>query len=504
VNHPVVKAAVAALTGAAVLIGSPACAPTRPGGGEAGSPSGTAGPGSAVPRATGARLFSVSCTSAGNCTAGGTYRTSSANGQALVVSEVHGVWGQGVEVPGTGALNASGGAGVGSVSCASAGNCSAGGFYTGDRHAPRDQQAFVVSEVNGVWGQAIPVPGLAALNTGYSAGVGPVSCGAAGNCSAGGTYEDSSLREHTFVVSEVNGVWGKAEQIPGTTGGAQLTALSCTSAGTCGAAGFGTTATAPPAFVASEVHGVWGQAEAVPGLAALDQGHNATVDGLSCTSAGTCSADGFYTDRAGDELAFVASEAGGVWGKAEQIPGATAPRYQMAEPVPMSCASAGNCSTGGQFGGPTAVQAFVASQINGVWGKAEQVPGSGALNTAHLATVITVSCGAAGNCSAGGYYTRRASEHAFVVSEVNGVWGKAEQVPGLAALNTGYLVQVTSVSCTSAGNCTAVGYYTDSSAGVEQAFVVSQVNGVWGRAEEIHGPAAPRNSRATETSLDAR
>jgi hypothetical protein len=502
VNHPVVTAAVAALTGAAVLIGSPACAPTLAAGREAGSPGGTAVPRSAVPRATGARLFSVSCPSVGSCGAGGAYYTSSGHEQALVVSEVHGVWGHGEEVPGTGVLNASGGAEVGSVSCASAGNCSVGGYYTGDSHAPRDRQAFVASEVNRVWGKAEQVPGLAALNTGYSAGVGSVSCGAAGNCSAGGTYDDSSLGEHAFVVSEVNGVWGKAEQIPGTTGGAQLTALSCTSAGTCTAAGFYTAKTATQAFVVSEVHGVWGKAEQIPGLAALNQGHNAGAASLSCTSAGSCGAGGFYTDSAGDELAFVASEVNGVWGQAMQIPGATVPGYQMAEPVSMSCASAGDCSTGGQFGGPTSAQAFVASQVDGVWGRAEQVPGSGAFNTGHLAQLSVVSCTPPGNCGAGGYYTGGAGhEQAFLVSRANGVWGKAEQVPGLAALNTGNLAQVTSVSCVLAGNCIAAGFYTAKT--VQQAFVVSQVNGVWGKAEEIHGPAAPRKSSATETSLDA-
>jgi cytochrome c551/c552 len=445
----------------------------------------------------GARLVSVSCASEGNCAAGGEYFTGSGHGQALVVSEVNGVWGRGQEVPGTGALNTAGAAEVTSVSCASAGDCSAGGYYTGGAHAPNDQQAFVVSEVNGVWGRAEQVPGSGRLNTGHIAEVRSVSCGAAGNCSAGGTYEDSSLGEHAFVVSQAHGVWGQAGQIPGTTGGgAQLVALSCTSAGSCGAAGFYTTTTATQAFVASQVNGTWGKAEPIPGLAALNQGRNAAAASLSCTSAGACGAAGMYTDSAGRELAFAASQVHGVWGKARPIPGATAPRYQMAEPLSVSCASAGNCATGGQFGGPTAAQAFVASQIHGIWDQAEQVPGSGALNTGHLAQVSTVSCGAVGNCGAGGYYTGSAgAEQAFVASQVNGTWGKAGPIPGLAALNTGHTAQLTSVSCTSAGNCSAAGMYTGS-AGIQQAFVASQVNGTWGKAEEIHGPAAPRNGTA--------
>jgi len=86
-----------------------------------------------------------------------------------------------------------------------------------------------------------------------------------------------------------------------------------------------------------------------------------------------------------------------------------------------------------------------------------------------------VSCGSAGNCSAGGYYTRsrfRFTE-ALVVSEVNGTWRKAEEVPGIAALNKGGGAWITSVSCPSAGHCSAGGHYQDESYAA-QAFVVSR------------------------------
>ncbi|HXP19639.1 MAG TPA: hypothetical protein VN840_08335, partial [Streptosporangiaceae bacterium] len=84
------------------------------------------------------------------------------------------------------------------------------------------------------------------------------------------------------------------------------------------------------------------------------------------------------------------------------------------------------------------------------------------------------SCGSAGNCSAGGFYEVGSGLHwqAFVVSQKNGTWGKAVEVPGTAALNTGVRAQINSVSCGSAGNCSAGGYYTGRSG--QQAFVVSQ------------------------------
>jgi hypothetical protein len=60
-----------------------------------------------------------------------------------------------------------------------------------------------------------------------------------------------------------------------------------------------------------------------------------------------------------------------------------------------------------------------------------------------------------------------------VVSQAGGTWDQAIEVPGTAALNKGVQAKIISVSCASAGHCSAGGTYTDSS-GVIQAFVVSQ------------------------------
>ena len=116
------------------------------------------------------------------------------------------------------------------------------------------------------------------------------------------------------------------------------------------------------------------------------------------------------------------------------------------------------------------------SQVNGKWGTAREVPGTAALNTGASSAAIvsvSVSCRSAGNCSAGGDYTDSTGHRqVFVVSQVNGTWGKAIEVPGTATLNTSR-AEIKSVSCGSAGNCSAGGYYTDSS-GHGQAFVASQ------------------------------
>jgi hypothetical protein len=100
--------------------------------------------------------------------------------------------------------------------------------------------------------------------------------------------------------------------------------------------------------------------------------------------------------------------------------------------------------------------------------------GIAALNAGGDAQITSVSCALAGSCSAGGFYADRSGHlQALAVSQTRGAWGRAEEVPGTAALNTGGTAQISSVSCASAGRCSAAGDYKDAS-GHGQAFVVSQ------------------------------
>jgi len=93
---------------------------------------------------------------------------------------------------------------VDTVSCASPGNCGAVGDYRVLCQGTRcpDQRALVVSEVNGAWGNAEEIPGTATLNLGNDAGTNSVSCTSVGKCSAGGCYAASSSFQQAFVVSE--------------------------------------------------------------------------------------------------------------------------------------------------------------------------------------------------------------------------------------------------------------------------------------------------------------
>jgi hypothetical protein len=418
-------------------------------------------------------------------------------------------WGTAAEVPGLAALSSGHGAQVTSVSCASAGNCAAGGRY--DAATPGDQ-AFVADVVNGTWHHAIKVPGIAALNTAGLAQVTSVSCGSAGNCAAAGQY-DSKKGYQAFVADEVNGTWHDAIEVPGTaalnTGGGngtEVTSVSCAPAGNCAAGGRYDSTKGYQAFVADEVNGTWHDAAEVPGTAALNTGggYGAAVTSVSCASAGNCAAGGYYTDSSGlREQVLVASEVNGTWRPAAEIPGLAAlSTFAGAEAISVSCASAGNCAAGGSFTDASdQARAFLVDEVNGTWRAAVKVPGLAALNAGGGAAVNSVSCRSAGNCAAGGSYLGGSGRaQAFVADEVDGAWRDAAEIPGAVALNAGGYAVVLSVSCASAGNCAAGGQYQDSTTGY-QAFVAAEVNGAWHDTVEVPGTAALNGNFAEVTSM---
>ena len=411
----------------------------------------------------------------------GTHATVSAAAQG-------GTWGTAVEIPGSNRLNHGGQATIATVSCASSTNCGAGGSYTsGFTSTAPIIQAFVVNKTANIWRRAAEVPGTAALNTGGNAKINAVSCPGPGDCSAGGYYTDSSGHQQALVVTETGGTWGTAEEVPGigalnAGGSARILSVSCTAAGDCSAGGQYASKTVDgiatvQAFVVDETGGTWGTAEEAPGTAALNGGGYATVNSVSCTSPGNCSAGGSYTTSTPVTQAFIADEANGTWGKARAVPGSVALNKRgLAQVNSVSCTSAGNCSAGGFYlDASFNTQAFVVSESGGTWGTATEIPGSAALDKGSPgAMAVAVSCGAPGDCSVTGSYTDGSGlQQAFVADQSSGTWGSAEEVPGTAALNGGGQAVAQSVSCASNGLCNAVGTYQNVKLNI-QVFAVSQ------------------------------
>ena len=389
-----------------------------------------------------AEIQSVSCSSEGNCSAGGFYEDGSSDYQAFVVDEVSGTWGTASEVAAS--LNADGEAGIDSISCSSAGNCAAGGYY---EDGSSDYQAFVVDEVNGTWGTASEV--AASLHASDQPAVNSVSCSSAGNCSAGGDYVDGSGNEQAFVVNEVSGTWGAASEVAASLnadGDAAVISVSCSSAGNCSAGGYYEDGSSNyQAFVLNEVSGTWGAASEM--AASLNARGDAEVESMSCSSAGNCSAGGYYEDGSNHQQAFVVDEASGTWGTPSEVAGSLNARGDAAVES-VSCSSAGNCAAGGSYeDGSFDYQAFAVDEVNGTWGTPSEVARS--LNAGGDAGIVSVSCSSAGTCAAGGSYKDRSSDYQALV--VDAQFAAAVSVTNNSVTAGGTLVFTATVTGSSGG-----------------------------------------------------
>jgi hypothetical protein len=318
-------------------------------------------------------------------------------------------------------------------------------------------------------------------------------------------------------------------------------------AGAAAAAANAATAEASSTAQATASSGHWTAAVPVPGLAALNVGQNAGLNDIACASGGNCAAGGSYTDKAGDSQAWIASEVGGRWHPAQQVPGTAALNaggdaavnlvaclapgrclavgetanadhaesafvateasngsWSTATPIAggmnaseIACPRAGDCVLGGAT---AAGQAAVSVEDGATWSAPRTLPGVAALGP-HGSTVTILTCSSPGNCLAGGTYVPNHphlpyDQLVFVAPEVKGVWHRAEPVPGAARLNTGHQADILAVSCASAGNC-SVGGSDALSNGQGGAFVANEVRGGWDAARAIPGGSGVNGLRCT-------
>ncbi|MCL2582450.1 MAG: hypothetical protein FWE35_08350 [Streptosporangiales bacterium] len=355
--------------------------------------------------------------------------------------------------------------------CAAAGQYSPGGRADGGTDAPA-AEAFVAMEHDGRWGRATPLRGLAAKNKGKSAGAAAVSCWAPGDCTVAGTYAPGArgraLITQAFTAGARNGTWGAAVPLTGlaalnTAGQAQVTALSCApvrrgaTGGNCAVGGKYGSAAGTEAFIAQATRGTWAAAREFPGTAARNTAGAAGVSSLSCPAAGDCAAAGSYAYKTarGTEsgTGFVADSRDGKWDTPQTVPGTG---------DVISCGAPGDCEAGGTYFPGRRAGAFTAAETRGRWAGPKSVPGL----PGGSGGVGAISCPAAGECGAGGSYSAAsAPARGFVAVRHGGRWSGAHQASAAGAGDAA----VTLMSCTKALACTAAGY-DDSGSGV---FVMS-------------------------------
>jgi hypothetical protein len=234
------------------------------------------------------------------------------------------------------------GSAVSSLSCATAGACTVGGWY----QSGASSGAFVVSESGHVWGNAQAIPAIPTLSAYLGGEVDSIACPDATDCTVAGSYDVSATTRQPFTADEVNGQWVPAQLIgapfvASSGGDPDSLDVACSSAGHCIAAG-----TIPPqssagpsqAYTASESGGsAWGTVQPVAGVPAAD---SSGVVATQCLPGGPCAIAGYYQPAGGGAQYFLASSGGnGPAGGLQLVPVPPGSR-----PIGLDCTQPGYCA----------------------------------------------------------------------------------------------------------------------------------------------------------------
>jgi hypothetical protein len=345
-----------------------------------------------VPADTGGEstLESVSCPSVGNCAAVGTYRLTAdhhSSLEGLLVTEHGGRWTSSrAALPAD--AHSSSNAGkpyswtpqrvtLESVSCPSAGNCSAVGEYK-DANSQRGEshsQGLLLSERSGAWEPGVEAVLPANAYTNPIVALHAVSCPSAGNCSAVGGYltydsDGGFATDPGLLLTESGGSWqaGVEQAGVGPPSSApfneNLLSVSCRSPGECVAAGNVLAGSAIHPLLAVESAGQW--QDGLQGPMPPDASDFGGVSSVSCASAGNCAAVGGYHRTGADWAhALLLSESGGSWNAVvPSLPADTASHLSW-----VSCPSAGNCVAVGRYSVDVLIpQSLLLSETAGTWG----------------------------------------------------------------------------------------------------------------------------------------
>jgi outer membrane protein OmpA-like peptidoglycan-associated protein len=432
-----------------------------------------------------AHFKSVSCPSAGNCVAAGRFTNAAGYYEAFTQTQTNGNWAKSEPaVFETGVQSTNPEAIFNSVSCFAAGNCVAVGRF---KNAGGGNEAFSITQTNGEWAKSKPATfdsGMQATNPDDE--FVSVSCSPTGNCVAVGSFESMVSGEtQAFTQSQTNGIWAKSKMTifdPGVEAAAPdrhnsyFISVACSSGTNCVATGkFTRPSGSWAAFTQTQTNGNWEVSDPAIFDAGIENIANpsSAFNSVSCSSVGNCVAVGNYENIAGDGEPFTQTQTNGTWADSE--PATFGEGDQSSTPYgafdSVSCYTPGDCVAVGFIenlaGG---LEAVTQTQNNGYWANLEPATFEpGFQGSDRYGQFDSVSCYAAGDCVAAGYFKNAAGGYqAFTQTLTNGVW--AQSIP--ATFNPGVQSDnpndaFFSISCPSAENCVAVGKFKNATGGTE-------------------------------------
>jgi sugar lactone lactonase YvrE len=401
----------------------------------------------------------VSCTTPESCTLVGNY-------------ELHhgGPWVDGVQTwngrswtnQTTAAASNAETSGLVDASCVGEAGCVAvginGGFYSSERAETRGENTMAL--------QATPME--AESSHGVLAGS---SCVSSSTCIAVGSYDKKGTTTPVGMAEEWNGFsWSATAHAPVSPSGGtsiELQHVSCEPNGT-GSGGAHATCTAVGSYknsagmtvtLAERWNGSEWQVQPTQNPAGAT---GAALSAVSCASASWCTADGSYKNSAGMTVTLAERWNGSEWQLQSTPNPANAKESQL---TGVSCTSATSCSAVGFFriGATSAADMSLAESWNGTEWKLQSSQNPSGATKVQLAGV---SCTSASSCAAVGSYTNSAGN----VTSLAESWSGSEwQVQALEGPEGATQSKLQGISCDVLGGCTAVGWSKGSTGNVQPA-----------------------------------
>lgn len=352
-----------------------------------------------------------------------------------------------------------------SVACTSAVACTAAGSYV---HAGNGLPMAADGAVGGFGpptGIALPSDTATSMS---ASGISAIACPQPGTCVGVGSFEDTDRSVQALTASGAGGGWSSAGPLTLPTdaaGGnqfAQLSSVSCSSVDCTAVGSYLGADGATELLAVTDTNGSWASATtvALPKLS----GSFARVTGapdlssVSCVGQGTCTAVGAALNRAGGLAPLVAVESNGAFRPATflAMPKGSIVRASSAL-TSVSCSAAGTCVAVGYVARPSGTLPVIDTEANGVWGPMVPIFVPRLSPTAIGGVLSSVACSSARVCAAVGsvQLTGGASAPAALV-DTGGHWQRLEV--DLAAIRArGSSSRFTSVACPVAVECVTVG-----------------------------------------------
>ncbi|HEY1689417.1 MAG TPA: Ig domain-containing protein [Solirubrobacteraceae bacterium] len=357
-----------------------------------------------------------------------------------------------------------------------------------------------------VWGPPVPYGSSGLSLTLFLS----ISCTSAGSCVAVGESEDApGSGAEPVLAAESGGAWGPISTVTSLppearTSGSTVDALrsvSCASATSCEAVGeYENEATGTdPMVVPIAVSGSTATAGAAStiklpneAISAVSAEQHAALTGVSCTSASNCTAVGYYVEESSKKTqAMIATlGAGGEWSAKE----VTAPSAAESETTltSISCPSSGPCEAVGNYANAEGnLYPWAIEVTNGVTGMGETVklppnfdpgPSSSSIDLSEFGIIVdglsTVSCPSAGACTAAGGYATAVSVAPVAVPITNGAPGTPVELSatGGAAIESA----IDGIWCSDATDCAIAGInFAITPTPAIEAAVGSETGGTW-------------------------